>query len=250
MAQGTDPETAAERVGGVAVLDRPLPPSPPAARLAAPRWRDRKLILGCLLVLLSVLLGARVLASADSSQQWVAVRADLPAGHVLISADLTVVQGRLAAGSAGRYLDGQARDRLIGQTLRRPVGTGELLSQSALVAGASAPSRVVPLVVRAGRVPDLEPGALVDVYVLSRADSAGSNGGLETRVATAAEYLGQQDLGSGAGVAVQVRVPAASAVALVAASQSERIDLVRVDPGSGGQLGDPGPPKFSGFGSS
>jgi hypothetical protein len=235
--------------GDVAVLARPLPPSPPAARLAAPRWRDRKLIIGCLLVLLSVLLGARVLAAADASQQWIAIRADLPAGHVLTSADLTVVKGRLSDGSAGHYLDGAARGRLIGQTLRYPVGAGELLSQSALVVGSSAATRVVPLVVRAGRIPDLQPGALVDVYVLSKAEGADAPAGLEMRVATAVEFLGQQDLGSGAGVAVQVRVPASSAVALVAASQSERVDLVRVDPGSAGQLGDSGPPNTSGLGS-
>src|SRR5687768_14738118 len=39
-----------------------VPPSPTARRLALPRWLDTRLVLGVLLVLVSVLVGARVLS--------------------------------------------------------------------------------------------------------------------------------------------------------------------------------------------
>lgn len=46
-----------------------VPTSPAARRLASPRWLDGRLVLGVLLVLASVLVGARLLSSADRSQQ-------------------------------------------------------------------------------------------------------------------------------------------------------------------------------------
>jgi hypothetical protein len=47
---------------------------------------------------------------------------------------------------------------------------------------------------------------------------------------------------------LQLRVPASTAGPLVAASQSGRIDVVRVDPGGSGDLGDPGAATTPGFG--
>ena len=46
-----------------------VPGSPAASRLTSPSWRDSRLILGVLLILVSVLVGAKVLSGADVSQQ-------------------------------------------------------------------------------------------------------------------------------------------------------------------------------------
>ncbi|MEO6204316.1 MAG: SAF domain-containing protein, partial [Mycobacteriales bacterium] len=71
------------------------PASPRASRLAAPGWLDTRLVLGVLLVLASVVVGARVLSSADRSQTvWVLTR-DLAPGAELTSDDLTVARVRL-----------------------------------------------------------------------------------------------------------------------------------------------------------
>jgi hypothetical protein len=228
--------------------------SPRAHRLARPRWRDHRLLIGVLLVISCIVIGARVVAAADRSKSWVSVRRDLPAGHVLTAADLTTTSGRLVPTAAGHYFESGVADRLVGQQLGRPVAAGELLGRGAISAGPRSPSRVVPLVVKAGRLPQLRAGDRVDIYVLSRAadgaNGAGSSasGGKEIRVAAGAEFLDQQELSAGSGVSVQVRVPASAAAPLVAASQSERIDVVRVDPGGTGELGDPGATTSPGFG--
>jgi hypothetical protein len=222
--------------------------SPKARRLTRARWRDHRLLLGVLLVVSCVVIGARVVATADRSRSWVSVRHDLPAGHVLTAADLTATSGRLVPAAAGHYFESTVVDRLVGQELSRPVAAGELLGRGAIGSGPRQPSRVVPLVVKAGRLPQLHVGDRVDVYVLSRATDGATSGGNEVRVAAGAEFLDQQELSSGSTVAVQVRVPASAAASLVAASQSERIDVVRVDPGGTGQLGDPGAPTTPGFG--
>jgi hypothetical protein len=133
-----------------------------------PRWLDLRLVLGVLLVLGSVLLGARVVASADATVPVWAAAGDLTAGTVLAADDLVVVDVRLDD-TAGAYLS--ARTRPAGRTLSRAVGQGELLPTTAL---RDAPALVqLALPVQAGYVPPgLTRGRLIDVYAV--ASSSGS----------------------------------------------------------------------------
>jgi hypothetical protein len=242
----------AERPGGpqatLSLVEQGALGSPRARRLTRPRWRDHRLLIGVLLVVSCIVIGARVVAAADRSRSWVSVRTDLPAGHVLTAADLTSTSGRLITSAAGHYFESDVAARLVGQELARPVAAGELLGRGAIGSGARRPSRVVPLVVKAGRLPQLREGDRVDIYVLSRASDGAASGGKEVRVAAGAEFLDQQELSAGSGISMQVRVAASAAAPLVAASQSERIDVVRVDPGATGEFGDPGATTTPGFG--
>src|SRR5688572_8998857 len=106
------------------------PQSPRAGRLAAPGWLDGRLLLGVLLVLASVVAGARVLSSADESTPvWVTTRA-LSSGAQLGEGDLELSRVRLFGSSSG-YLAGS---KPVGYVLRRSVGAGELLPTAALAA--------------------------------------------------------------------------------------------------------------------
>lgn len=105
-------------------------PSPAARRLAAPGWLDGRLVLGVLLVLVSVVVGARVLSSADrSSLVWAATR-DLTVGSQLGEDDLTAVRVRLFD-SGPEYLRAEGPPP-VGYVVRRGIGTGELLPEQAL----------------------------------------------------------------------------------------------------------------------
>src|SRR4051794_29363305 len=77
--------------------------SPTAQRTGRPRWLDVRLVTGILLVLISVVVGARVVAAADTSEPvWVAAH-DLAPGTQLSPDDL--VRGRVHLyGQDGRYL--------------------------------------------------------------------------------------------------------------------------------------------------
>jgi hypothetical protein len=182
------------------------------------------LVIGLLLVLLSVVVGARVLAGADDMDVWLSTRTALPAGHVLTDADLGNVSARLDDASSVRYYRAGSRAALVGRALSAPVGAGVLLPAEAVTPGPSAATRVVPVVVRAGRLPTLQPGDHVDVYALVK----GSGGDREALVVADVEFLAGETLGNG-DTSAQVRVAIGDAVRVVAASQSERVDLVRVD---------------------
>ena len=101
------------------------PASPRASRLATPGWLDGRLVLGLLLVLVSVVVGARVLSSADRSTLVWAASKDLTAGTLLVDGDLEPVRVRLFE-SAGQYVGAGGRPP-VGYVVRRGLGAGELL---------------------------------------------------------------------------------------------------------------------------
>ncbi len=159
---GTGPGTA-----GPPGAQGPSIASPAPRRLRAPRWLNFRLIAGVLLVLVSVIVGARVVTAADTSDLVWSAQADLAAGTVLSEGDLRAVSVRLAdTGSA--YLLSSADP--IGRVLSGPVGAGELLPRSIL----DEPSTLVDIAlpVAAGYVPpSLQRGQLVDVYALDATPS-------------------------------------------------------------------------------
>ena len=145
-------------------------PGPAPRRVRPPRWLDLRLVLGVLLVLGSVLVGARVLSSADATVPVWAAAGDLAAGTVLTGDDLVAVEVRLDD-AAGGYLSTGTRP--AGRTLGRAVGKGELVPRAAL---AGPPSLVqLALPVQAGYVPPgLARGRLVDVYAVGSAPGSGT----------------------------------------------------------------------------
>src|SRR5688500_8698184 len=104
-------------------------PTPGVARLPRARWLDARLLIGLLLVLLSVVVGAKVFAEADERVAVWAVTRDLGADTTLASGDLVARSVRLDQ-AAGRYVS--ADQSLDGLVLRRAVGKDELLPVAAL----------------------------------------------------------------------------------------------------------------------
>jgi hypothetical protein len=153
--------------------------SPPAVRSRRRSWRDPRLAVGLALVCVSVLVGARVLASADDTVAVLAARDSIAAGQPLEAADLTEVQLRFdSEQDADRYLSG-AEEVPAGAVLLRPVGPGELIPRTALSTDRGGLVEL-PLSVDPGRVPvSVHPGAMVDVWVTGDGDGPGSGGPTE-----------------------------------------------------------------------
>jgi hypothetical protein len=153
--------TAVRTPGAPAAAD--VAPAPTPRRVRPPRWLDLRLVLGVLLVLGSVLLGARVVSAADATVPVWSVADDLAAGTELSADDLVAVDVRLDS-ATGAYLATSTRPE--GRTLSRAVRAGELLPRSALEDPAELVQVALP--VQAGYVPpSLTRGQLVDVYALA-----------------------------------------------------------------------------------
>jgi hypothetical protein len=144
---------------------------PVPRRVRPPRWLDLRLVLGVLLVLGSVLLGARVVTAADATVPVWSVAGDLAAGTELAAADLVAVEVRLGD-AAGAYLSTGSDP--AGRTLARAVRAGELLPRTALEEPQDLVQVALP--VQAGYVPPgLTRGQVVDVYGVT--DPAGTSDG-------------------------------------------------------------------------
>jgi hypothetical protein len=161
-----------------------LPAGPVPRRIRPPGWLDLRLLLGVLLVLGSVLLGARVVGAADATVPVWAAAGDLAVGTQLGEDDLVAVDVRLDD-AADAYLSTGTRP--VGRTLGRAVRAGELIPGSVLAEAADLVQVALP--VQAGFVPPgLRRGGLVDVYAVADpvAGATAVTGGSVTPVVTRA----------------------------------------------------------------
>lgn len=215
----------------------PLPTTAPARRVARPRWTDTRLLLGVLLVLASVVVGSRVVASAQQTRPvWAAAR-ELPVGSVVRVDDLVVAQVRLAD-SATRYLPVAGRPP-TGMVVARPVGAGELVPAEALTQSPDQPSaHLVSVPVEVLHYPPgLGRGDVVDVFV-SAADGAespsiagdrGPQRVLADATVVEVDDPGERLGGGGTAAAVVLSVPDGEVPAVIAAIRSGAVDLVLVE---------------------
>jgi hypothetical protein len=140
--------------------------------MTRPGWRDPRLWVGVVLVAGSVVLGARVLASADDTVRVWAAASDLPAGTLVADADLTPTSVRFTQPeSLAGYLrveDPISADLRLGQ----PVAAGDLVPVSVLGDARGAGLAEVPVAVDPEQVPgSVGVGSVVDLYVVSSLDT-------------------------------------------------------------------------------
>jgi hypothetical protein len=230
------------------------PASPRASRLATPGWLDGRLVLGVLLVLVSVVVGARVLSSADRSTLVWAASKELTAGTLLAAGDLEPVRVRLFE-SGARYV-GADGEPPVGYVVRRGLGAGELLPQGALTAPErEADLRLVTVPVEAGHYPPaLQDDQRVDLWVTPELDAepaadpadpaadpaaATSTGPVEPLVLRGAQQVLSQVVvasgpvedelaGAGGTVPIVLQVRPEDVDEVVSAMGLGRLDLVRV----------------------
>jgi len=151
----------------------PVPPgspstSPTPRRLRAPRWLNFRLIAGILLVLVSVIAGARIVTAADTSDMVWAAEADLAAGTILADGDLRAVPVSLAESGQAYVLSSTDP---VGRALNSPISAGELLPRSVLAETSTLVEIALPIA--AGFVPpSLQRGQLVDVYAIDATPTA------------------------------------------------------------------------------
>ncbi|NDL58584.1 SAF domain-containing protein [Phytoactinopolyspora mesophila] len=148
--------------------------APPAARLRRARWHSPQIIVGALLVLVPVVIGARVVAAANDTQPVLVAAENLSSGQPL-AADMLEIRHVALDNDTGLYFTEALGE---GHVVLRDVREGELLPRSVVVeaeevvSGAQA-MRYLTLSVPAAEAPaGLSVGDAVDVWLASPGDSA------------------------------------------------------------------------------
>lgn len=200
--------------------------SPPARRHTYNNgWRQPRFVVGCALIVGSVLVGALIVGGADERVVVWSARHDLAAGTVVAADDLVAVP--VAMDQAQRYLDA-AESAVVGRRLGRAVGQDELIAITA-VGAAQADHRLITVPVEPVHAPtDLAHGDRVDVYSSPR-DAATAGGSSKLVLTNALVEKVSTDVDSARGeLAVVLDVRADQAAAIVNAVRTGVLDLVRV----------------------
>ncbi|MDQ1679623.1 MAG: hypothetical protein QOI42_482 [Frankiaceae bacterium] len=221
---------------GSAVDLHGLGDSPSAVRAQKPKWTQFRFLAGVLLVIGSVLLGAKIVAGADKSVLVYAARQDIAPGHVLVPSDVVGVRVRLYDTTAADYLlVASARaSEWQGMVAARAIAAGEFVPRKALSPpGPAVDRRVVTVPVRDGHYPlSVRRSEYVDVYVTNRKDAQtpGETTLLLGRVPVGATIGGATGGGLNGGSAtvnIPLLVPADKVADVVSAIQGGSIDIVR-----------------------
>ena len=208
-------------------------PAPTASRLPRARWLDTRLLLGVLLVLVSVAVGAKVFAEADERVDVWAVTHDLGADTTLSEDDLVRRSVRLDE-AADRYVS--ADEPLEGLVLRRPVGADELLPVAALGEPGGTDQRRVVIEVDRIAAAGLDKGSVVDVYAVREAAANAEPAEPELVLAgvTVAEDVsggGGAFVGSGSTAGVTLLVDGPDVPRVIDAVAHGTVHVVQVPPG-------------------
>lgn len=202
-----------------------------ARREVTARVVDARLWLGIALVLISMVVGAKVVTAGDDTVTvWRAGR-DLSVGAAPSGLEPVVVARSVIT---DQYVSADEDSATAGLVLSRPVPAGEMLPRSALVPADSKALRQVTVAVDPLHAPaDLQPGDLVDVWSTPR-EAAEAGRASPERVLGGVSVGGRlaDGLGVGGEVGIVIEVPESDVGALVAAARSGVIDLVSVPLGS------------------
>jgi hypothetical protein len=193
----------------VRVTMQSAPPSPLPSRIQRPRWTDPRVIVGVVLVLSSVAIGAKVVSAADSTAPVWAATHDLAAGTVLVGEDMSVVRASLGD-SAATYL--AADQQVVGQVLNRQISRGELLPIASVKPSEATSTVTVPL--EAGAAPKLNRGQRVQLWLSTKSCPAVL---VLPDVVVQDVQAASGALGSSGGQHAVLKIPSASAERVVVA---------------------------------
>jgi hypothetical protein len=122
---------------------------------------DARLLMGLALVLVSVVLGARLVSAARHTEPLVVVRHSLAAGTRLERGDLAVARVHLPAAQRELYL--RDPSEAVGRQLVQPVTEGQLVPGTGVRAPDAAATVVIPLAADSG--PRLAAGQRIRIWV-------------------------------------------------------------------------------------
>lgn len=136
--------------------------SPVAGRLRRPGWKDPRLLVGILLIVVAIVGVSAIVQGADRTVAYYAANATLTPGMVLEEGDLSIAHVRVADGT---YLAADATAEPWGQVVTRVIEGGELVPASALASPTDFDGRPVAVVTTSPVAEDIVPGSQVDIWV-------------------------------------------------------------------------------------
>jgi hypothetical protein len=217
------------------------PASPKASRLALPRWLDPKLLLGLLLVIVAMLLGARVFASADDTVAVYQVKAAMFTGDALTTDSVAVTRVHFSQGSVAANYVSATRPLPTGQVVNHDLRAGEMLTQGSVSPKAKSPTVELSVPISTGDTALVTKNSRVDVVVVPNSTTGAATKAAPTKVLSNVLVTsvpggsgGAFSSGSTGGSSITVRVNPASqtafdSVKLAASLHDSTVYIIKLD---------------------
>lgn len=184
--------------------------------------RDFRLWLGLLFIIISILLVQLLFAKASVRNPAVVLKHSIPAGSALSASDLEVVQ--VVVPESVQTIS--AVDQAIGKIVTRDLFAGDLLSTESIVDRIRSDMRLVSVPIKAGHLPTLEVGQLIDVWVTPATDGMALPGPATLVISQATISQIPQIIDPTLDTAVTLLINTNSVQPLVQAMRDGVIDLV------------------------
>lgn len=205
---------------------------PTVMRLRKPRWRDPRLIVGIVLVLVSVMLGALLVTRLAATTTVMAARVDIVPGDEITADMLTTVDVRLGD---REHMYVSSMDQVPdGSVATQTVRAGELVAASTVGQAADVQLRPVVIPVDSAVAESVTPGGTVELWRTSNADNEQP---ADAEMLIDGAVVRRVDEGSAIGMqsmTVEVLVPRDDVSAILEAlGEDGRLDVIGV-PGAEG----------------
>lgn len=202
-------------------------PAAPVMRLRTPRWKDPRLLVGIVLVVISVLLGALFASKVSETTTVMVAREPIVAGDTLDESSFTTAEVRLGEQQAGYLTPGD--EVPTGAVALRSVDAGELVPSAVVGQSAAAPMRPVMIPVSSAVAESVTPGRSVELWRTRTGREAEQS---EAELLVEGALVRRIDDGSTLGMrsmAVEVLVPKDSVAAVLEAlGDGDTVDVIGV----------------------
>ncbi len=184
--------------------------------------RDFRLWLGVLFIAISIVLTQNVLNRATARSQAVIVTNEIPAGSVISQDNLKIVNVVLPQ-QVKAISD---LTEAVGTTATRDLFIGDVLTSDSLSSKTNLNVRLVSVPIRAGHLPKLDAGQLVDIWMTPSTDGMALPGPAQLLISQAAISDIPEGIDPTLDTAVTLLIPNTQVQVLVQAMRDGVIDVV------------------------
>lgn len=204
--------------------------SKPVAK-ANRKTQDPRLWLGILFMIAAMIVGQLVVSGASARVPAVVINSNIAQGALIRDTDVSSVQ--VSVPSIENLFS--VPSEVIGKVASRDLFAGDLISAHSISTGFAADARNVSVPIRAGHLPQVNPGEKVDIWMTPSVDGVALPGPASLIIPSAVIAAAPEFIDAGMDTSVTVLISQDQVQVLVQAMRDGVIDLVAI-PVTGNEL--------------
>lgn len=195
------------------------------------KTQDPRLWFGILFILAAMVIGQLVIAKASARVTAVALNSNIAAGSVIRESDISSVQ--VSVPNVENLIS--VPSEVVGKVATTDLFIGDLVNVQSISNGFASDVRTVSVPIRAGHLPQVNPGEKVDVWMTPSLDGVALPGPAALIIPNAVIHAAPEFVDAGMDTSVTLLISEEHVQVLVQAMRDGLIDLVAI-PVTGNEL--------------